>query len=152
MVLQVLSANMTAAFTTTSTSIVNPTGLSIAITPSATSSKILIMATVNMATSGDDGHAFGYLLQDGGIRVQGDAASSRPRVHVVQNNFGANSPPEFTMIALTSPSSTSALTFAVGVESSNGTTVYVNRSVRDNDGSDFDARSASTITVMEIGG
>ena len=152
MVLQVLSATMTAAFTTTSTSIVNPTGLNIAITPSATSSKILIMATVNMATSGDDGHAFGYLLQDGGIRVQGDAASSRPRVHVVQNNFGANSPPEFTMIDLTSPSSTSALTFAVGVESSNGTTVYVNRAVRDNDGSDFDARSASTITVMEIGG
>ena len=152
MVLQVLSANMTAAYTTTSTSIVNPTGLNIAITPSATSSKILVMATVNMAVDGDGGHALGYLLQDSSILVQGDAAGSRPRVHVVQNNFGGNSPPEFTMIALTAPSSTSSLTFKVGVESSNGTTVYVNRAVRDNDGSDFDSRSASTITVMEIGG
>jgi hypothetical protein len=151
-VLQVLNGNSTAAYTTTSQSYVIPTGVSIAITPSSTSSKILVMCTSQFGISGDAGHAYARLQRDGAVILEGDAAGSRPRTYVVQNNFGGNAPPNYHMVALDSPSTTSAVTYSLGVRSSNGTTVYLNRGVRDNDGSQYDARTASTIIVMEIVG
>ncbi len=151
-VLQVVQGTKTDAFTTTSTSFVIPTGLSVSITPYASSSKFLIQCYTNFAISGDAGHAYSQIQRNGtGINI-GDAAGSRPRAGVAQNNYGDNSPPSFAMCFLDSPATTSAVTYSLGVRSSNGTTVYLNRSVRDADTTTYDGRTSSAIIVMEIKG
>ena len=151
-ILQVLNSNKTDAYTTTNTAYQIPSGLSVVITPSSTSSKILVMATTQFAIDADTGHGYATLQRDGTAILQGDAAGSRPRVYVAQNNFGNNAPPNYQLVALDSPSTTSAVTYSLGVRSSNGTTLYLNRSVRDADTSGYDGRSASTIIVMEVAG
>ena len=151
-ILQVLNSNKTDAYTTTNTAYQIPSGLSVVITPSSTSSKILVMATTQFAINADTGHGYATLQRDGTAILQGDAAGSRPRVYVAQNNFGNNAPPNYQLVALDSPSTTSAVTYSLGVRSSNGTTLYLNRSVRDADTSGYDGRSASTIIVMEVAG
>ena len=51
-ILQVVSTTKTDTFTSTSTSMVDITGLSATITPSSTSSKILVMASVASGNTG----------------------------------------------------------------------------------------------------
>jgi hypothetical protein len=151
-ILQVVQGAKTDAFTTTSTSFVIPSGLSAVITPSSSSNRILIMCYTNFAISGDSGHSYAQIQRDGtGINI-GDAASSRPRAGVAQNNYGDASPPSFAMCFLDSPATTSAVTYSLGVRSSNGTTVYLNRSVRDADSGAYDGRTSSAIIVMEVKG
>ena len=57
-----------------------------------------------------------------------------------------------TVTFLDSPATTSATTYSVRLSHNNGstTTVFLNRSFHNND-SYYDARSASSITLMEIG-
>jgi len=151
-ILQVVQGTKTDTFTTTSTSFVIPTGLSAVITPASASNKILIMCYTNFAIAGDTGHAYSQIQRNGtGINV-GDAASTRPRAGVAQNNYGDNSPPSFAMCFLDSPATTSAVTYSLGVRSSNGTTLYLNRSVRDADATTYDGRTSSAIIVMEVKG
>jgi hypothetical protein len=151
-ILQVVQGAKTDAFTTTSTSFVIPSGLSAVITPASASNKILIMCYTNFAIAGDTGHAYSQIQRNGtGINV-GDAASTRPRAGVAQNNYGDNSPPSFAMCFLDSPATTSAVTYSLGVRSSNGTTLYLNRSVRDADATTYDGRTSSAIIVMEVKG
>jgi hypothetical protein len=54
-----------------------------------------------------------------------------------------------SMNFLDSPATTSSTTYKLQIVSTNGTTHYVNRNVRDDNG-DYEPRSISTITVMEI--
>jgi hypothetical protein len=151
-VLQVVQATKTDSFTTTSTSFTTPTGLSLSITPSSASNKILIFANIGFEISGDAGHGYGSIRRDSTDIFIGDAAGSRPRATFAQNNSGGNGSVAFSMAYLDSPSTTSSISYSVNVRSSNGTTVYVNRSVRDNDGSAFDGRTVSSIVAMEIAG
>ena len=55
-VLQTVSANKTDAFSTTSTSFVDVTGLSVSITPASSSNKIYIVATVYMSSEDAPNH------------------------------------------------------------------------------------------------
>lgn len=151
-VLQVVQATKTDSFTTTSTSFTTPTGLSLSITPSSASNKILIFANIGFEISGDAGHGYGSIRRDSTDIFIGDAAGSRPRATFAQNNSGGNGSVAFSMAYLDSPSTTSSISYSANVRSSNGTTVYVNRSVRDNDGSAFDGRTVSSIVAMEIAG
>jgi len=57
-VLQVVSVTKVDAFTTTSASFVDVTGLTVSITPSATSSKILILSTFQAGNSGNNTDIF----------------------------------------------------------------------------------------------
>ena len=149
-VLQVVQATKTDSFTTTSTSFTTPTGLSLSITPSSSSNKILIFANIGFEISGDAGHGYGSIRRDSTDIFIGDAAGSRPRATFAQNNSGGNGTVAFSMAYLDSPSTTSSTSYSINVRSSNGTTVFVNRSVRDNNGTDFDGRTVSSIIAMEI--
>lgn len=151
-VLQVVQATKTDSFTTTSTSFITPTGLSLSITPSSSSNKILIFANIGFEVSGDAGHGYGSIRRDSTDIFIGDAAGSRPRTTFAQNNSGGNGTVAFNMAYLDSPSTTSPISYSINVRSSNGTTVFVNRSVRDNDGTAFDGRTVSSIIAMEIAG
>jgi len=154
-VLQVVQAVKTDTFSYAGTTFADVTGLSVSITPSATSSKILIFSTINGAAN----------LRYSGIRLVrdstdiflGDAAGSRTRVTIpidsnsdepsnsyVSRNMGFN--------YLDSPSTTSATTYKiqVAIAYSASYTTYINTNASDDD-ANFTLRSASNIIAMEIG-
>jgi hypothetical protein len=147
-VLQTLKTD-TQSFTSSS-SFSDIVGLSVSITPSSTSSKILVSFCVSGGTGSDGGHLQMQLLRDSTAIGSADASSNRTRNtgiyfntavvgQVIQNNF----------MMLDSPSTTSSVTYKMqGM--ANSSTVHVNRSSRDNDGSAHDGRCSSHITVMEI--
>ncbi len=129
------------------------TGLTVAITPSASSSKILVF--VNMIVGAHGTHGIRMKLFRDTTQIDlGTAASNRPGLSkgIIQNSGGEgyNSPMDTNF--LDSPSSTSELTYSVQIgHTSSGTkTLYVNRSYDDSDDASY-GRTSSTITVMEIG-
>lgn len=150
-VLQVVSATKTDTASTTSTSYVT-TGLEVSITPSSTSSKVLIIANPVLGGSSVAGLA-SQLWRDSSVILQADAASNRSRassgwLYVYAHYQGTTVP----IVYLDSPSSTSSLTYKVMYKSSNGSyTVFVNRSEVDADNANYGV-GASTITAMEIAG
>jgi hypothetical protein len=155
-VLQVLSTTKTDTFSTTSTSFVDVTGLSVSITPTSSTSKILVFFNVYTSANQNAASAPVRLLRDSTAIDIGDAASSRPRVSGVfytgdvsvsiQASIGVTS-----NTFLDSPATTSATTYKMQMASANGSvTMYVNRTSADRDATTYDPRTASSITVMEI--
>ena len=151
-VLQVVQTTKTDTFSSSSTSFVDITGLTATITPSSTSSRILVIANVAVAD------AIGYfvmlrLARGGSAILQGDAAGSRIRTGgMVYNNPGSNNEQHsWSQQVVDSPASTSTLTYSVQIMQINGATHYVNRLARDDD-ANYEPRSASSIILMEIAG
>jgi hypothetical protein len=155
-ILQVVSTLKTDTFSTSSTSFTGVTGLSATITPSSTSSKIMVIASVvaSPGSTGDNafhlrlsgGNSSAYVGAAAGSRVQA-VTSMFHQVSVFGSYYGA---PTYSLNYLDSPSSTSALTYAVEMRVNAGTS-FVNRSAFDGDSSNW-GRGASTITVMEVAG
>ena len=154
-VLQVVSAVKTDTASTTSATLAS-TGLEASITPSATSSKVLILISANIGTKDD---VAPYFQVNRGSTVLtamlGDAAGSRKQSAArTQYQYSHYNIVPVPIIYLDSPSSTSALTYklmwAQGVPGS-GHVTYLNRTSIDTDSAIY-GRSASTITVMEIAG
>lgn len=141
-VLQVVQAYKNDVFSTSSASLVDVTGLSLSITPSSTSSKILLMVSVDVGSAGD---AIVQLLRNGTAITNGTAGT-------VVNGFGQCAGSYVNQIFslvnnyLDSPASSSAITYKVQiVVNGGGATAYVNRrSVNDSFG------AVSSIIAMEI--
>ena len=146
-VLQVLQGTLTTSVSTTSTSYINL--VTVAITPTATDSKIYVSFTTNAGTYGDINHLYTSLFRDSTEIGSATSTGSRTGAQAVTNTGGQQ---QFTYAGalLDSPSSTSAITYAVKIKVSTGTG-YWNRSSRDNNAAAFDGRSVSQITVMEVG-
>lgn len=147
---QVVSTTKTDTFTTTSSTFVDLTGLSVSITPAATSSKILVFYTV--IGLGVYGECQGYLrlLRNSTAIGSGDAAGSRITVSSFLPESNALTIGQAANLNLDSPASTSALTYKIQIASSaSGKTVYVNRNATDTD-SAFFGRSSSSIVAMEV--
>ena len=128
------------------------TGLTVNITPSASSSKILVFVTIIVGAAGEHGLAF-QLFRDTTQIDLGDASGSRARLSKgrVFNYAGSDADAPLSTNFLDTPSSTSALTYGIKIGHSSGSakTLYINRS--DNDPDDLSyGRATSTITVMEI--
>lgn len=139
-VLQVVNTIKTNQFTTTSGTAVDVTGLSAAITPSSTSSKVLVIAWVVISTSGGGGDGYARLMRDSTSIGNGDDGYFGQSAG--QDYFAGHSKP---ITYLDSPASTSSLTYKIQVWGAN--TSYVNG--RGYDGS---FRTSSGITLMEIAG
>jgi hypothetical protein len=152
-ILQVVSTTKTDTFTTVSTSFTDVTGLSLSITPSSASSKILVMPFVTYSNSGRNTAHFRVLRGSTPLSV-GDASGSR-----VQSTFSATGDfnsqgygqSQATFVFLDTPSSTSALTYKVDCRSGLGSTTTVNRLGSDSNQADF-AQTVSTLTLMEVAG
>ena len=146
---QVVSTTKTDSFTTTSTSFVDVTGLSVSITPTATSSKVLVI--VNMVGSATPGVVamFAVLLRGATQIALGDAAGSRTQTSGFLQAANADSVSMMSLNFLDSPASVSALTYKIQIAANAASTVAVNRSVTDANSAAY-ARTASTITVLEI--
>ncbi len=152
-VLQVVSATKTDTFTTsTADTFVDVTGLSVSITPSATSSKIFIK--VDTQCSGTE-LFFIQLVRGSTAICIGDSDSSNRVECTAGGEFQAsNNDKVASMNAsfLDSPNTTSATTYKLQLRIySSGRTATLNRTANDSD-STFTGRGASTITAFEIAG
>jgi hypothetical protein len=154
-VLQVLSAikTDTQLFSSSST-FSDISGLSLSITPSSTSSKILVFWAVAAGNGSDGSHFYTRLLRGATSLAAGAAASNRTGAAGLVINTGH--PGQVLMNSssyLDSPNTTSATTYKLQGTSnwSGGGSSYVNRSTRDVDLPGYDGRSSSSLTIMEIG-
>lgn len=151
-VLQVVQSVKSDTFFSSSTSFVDLTGMSVSITPSSASSKVLVC--VNMSFTGHTASSVaGWKILRGATDIAiGDAAGSRVRA-TVGNQIGHQGNDQYHSSAmfLDSPSTTSATTYKLQGRCNAGTGFYINRSSSDGDTA-VSYRGVSTITVMEIAG
>ena len=147
-VLQVVETRKTDTASTTSSSYSAISGLSASITPASSSYKILIIYNVAISSGN---HAHTVISRDSGSSFIGSgvASGSRPAANTYHYE-DSNSNRLGTVTVLDSPSSTSALTYQVYWRT-NASTAYINRTQNDTDAG-YGARSASSVTLMEIAG
>jgi hypothetical protein len=151
-VLQVLSTAKTNTFSRTASSgdYGDVTGLTVAITPSSTSNKILVM--VSLACGGTSGQEMRYkIVRDSTDIFIGDAAASQGRASGAGRSNNGSTQEVLTGIYLDSPSSTSALTYKIQIGGEGSVAYRVNWCIDDADNNTV-TRTASSITVMEIEG
>ena len=154
-ILQVVQTIKTDAFSSTG-SWADITGLSVNITPSSTSSKILVMGSLSIATSNFYGYA--RLMRDSNPVYVGNTASLRPRVTVATGYYAGGSYDPYVISQspvtyLDLPSTTSQITYKFQARPwATNYTVYINRTSGDRDNANYDPRLPSSITVMEIAG
>jgi hypothetical protein len=146
---QVLSTALTTTFTTTSTSFTDITGLSVTITPTAATSKILVLVQLSASQDVGVNQAAARLVRGSTAIDIGDAAGSRTQALNQVRGQATDTPIMIPAIFLDSPATTSATTYKMqGIVYTSGT-FYVNRSSADTNSPEV-PRTASTITVMEI--
>lgn len=162
-ILQVISGEKGSTFSGTAVPdnggyYIDVTGYSATITPSSTSSKILVMihAYVGQSTAANGYQQHIRIRQGANYPFLGTSEGGRPVTSARVNNYTGN---EYAMMNISgswidSPSSTSALTYQVQLGGYSGTTiVYLNRQATFQlDANNFDTIPLSTITLMEIAG
>jgi hypothetical protein len=150
-VLQVVQTVKTDTFSTTSTTLVDITGLSVTITPSSASNKILVMVDLHI---GYDVYAGIVHLLRGSTKIYaGDGGLTR--CGLFSNAYAAGGDYAFHLIPVTaqfldSPATTSATTYKLQTANYGSGTQYVNRTNANLNESTRDGLTASSITVMEI--
>ena len=150
-VLQASSVTKTDTFTTTSTSWVDITGLSVSITPTSATSKILIFASLQRSNaSAGQGTFFRFMRNSTAINI-GDAIGSRSQVTNMSQETSQQGRfiTPMNSIFLDSPATTSATTYKLQTNCLDVGTICINRSGINVDSASY-ATSVSSITVMEI--
>ena len=153
-VLQVVSVAKTDTFSTGTNTFVDVTGLTLNITPSATSSKILVLCDVKLGVdagvSGVKSRIEQTISGSDTYPYIGDAAGNRTRssfsTYVNETGFMAQD----ASTVLVSPSTAAQITYTYQIAEQAGGTIYVNRTEGDSDAA-TEGRPASSLTVMEIG-
>ena len=140
-VLQVAQATKTDIASTSSTSFIDVTGLSVSITPTASTSRILVLLTIGGIANNPNAVQINLVRNSTNI-AQPDSGSQRATMNPFPG--GGNLSFNTSINWLDSPATTSATTYKVQwkVDASTG---YLNRHI-----SGADYNSVSTITVMEI--
>jgi hypothetical protein len=155
---QIVSTTSTTAFTTTSGTYVDVTGLSATITPASTSNRVLVLLNVQGNAGLVNGDALSALqLVRGSTAIAVGAAAGNRWVATgsVTQPEGYNRAEQLdytvSMAAhvYDSPATTSATTYKVQARVANTGTVAVNRSVTDTDAGGY-IRTASSITLIEF--
>ncbi len=141
-VLQVIQAVKTDTFSTVGASLTDITGLNASITPSSSSSKILIQASIGTHDTSSASNVLYRLMRDSTPIGVGDTST--------QITFGGTVNPDRGegqgMMYLDSPSSTSPIVYKLQAAAGGSNTLYINF----RNGSSYYA--ISTITLMEIAG
>jgi hypothetical protein len=145
-ILQVVQTSKTDTFSTTSTSFTDVTGLSVAITPSSTSSKVLVMVSSNSSTSSGNNAEMKLVRGSTDIFI-GDDDGSHSRASAQTRVSDTNGCLTLTFSFLDTPNTTSATTYKVQYNVQGGTGT-INKAQAD--GSDI-GRTASSIIAMEVG-
>ena len=152
-ILQVVSTTETAASQVTMAGSGENTLLSRTYTPTVSSSNALIQVSLHLDIDGAYGGMFIRLLRDTTTVSQGDAAGIRRQATIVpdfSNTTFGGALQSFTILD-TGISGTSQVTYKVNIfdQSSGGGTFYFNAG-RDTNNVEYNLRSVSTLTVMEV--
>ncbi len=147
---QVVQTIKTDTFSSLTSTYVDITGLSVNITPTSASNRVLIFATINWAASASDLNAV-RLLRDSTPIAVGDAAGSRTQCFAGMRTASADNIVTDSIVFLDSPATTSAITYKMQGKSGTTNTFFVNRTSNDTDAFAF-PRAVSSIIVMEISG
>jgi hypothetical protein len=145
-VLQVVSTTKTTSYSMSSSTWTDVPGLSVSISPAATSSKVLISIHINLCTSSAGNNTLFRILRDTtAIGVATDATSNNATGMHWDGNVG------YAMTSsgsshLDSPSTTASTTYKIQIKGNTSATSYVNTT---SEGSAN--QTASTFTLMEIG-
>ena len=127
-------------------------GLSVTITPSSSTSKILIACFASIGAS--TGYDCSLRLVRGSTPVLvGDAAGNRtPSTSTFTGNWTTvtYARQNVAINYLDSPATTSATTYKIQARTYSTGTVYINRGHNDNDLAAYEARAASSIIAMEV--
>ena len=150
-VLQVLQPTAVTSNTlsTTSTAFVDIAGLPQSITPSATTSRILILFNC-MIGSTIGWHAHVRIMRDSTAVGVGDSYGSRKQSTSESSAGGTSMCQPVPGMFVDEPSTTSATTYKLQWASEASGTIYLNRALTNTDNLNF-GTFISTLTVMEIG-
>ena len=151
-VLQVVTAFKSDTFAASDSAYQDITGLSVSITPSSATSKVLVMMTVTGSHQPTIADAVLRLVRNSTAIAVADSAGSRTLATVSLMADSTTSTDSTAFTFLDSPATTSATTYKVQ-GTGNGSTpkgFYINRGSLDTDFASV-ARTASSITVLEIG-
>ena len=157
-VVQVLQAYKTDVSSISSTTYASIAGLSVNITPTSTSSKILVSMSVAFSARTQLDSLYAAFGKNGSVLTASiaDAASNRPRATLSIFPGDATGVDNFqghgTQTYLDSPATTSQITYSVMMRTANGNAMNINRTWSDRDTIGYDGRWTSSITVMEIAG
>ena len=146
---QVVQTVNTGTETLSSTTPTTISDFTVAITPAATSSKVLVFTSGMFSTTANDTMSI-QMFRDTTQIFMGDAASNRSRTTMGVHIHNTRSSGTFAACYLDSPSSTSEVAYSCKWFSQGSTPVYMNRTSADNDTVAYDNRTASSITAMEI--
>ena len=152
-VLQVKQAFKKDTGTGGSSSFADVSGLSVSITPSSTSSKILVRFNVAITVYNNTVQV--RLQRDSSTIGIGDSAGNRVRSTAGQmqaDDDTNHQAPKLVGEVLDSPATTGSVTYKLQYKTQGGVTGYFNRSNSDANNSDWTLRNTSSITVMEIAG
>jgi hypothetical protein len=142
-VLQVLSTSKTDTFTTTSTSFVDVTGVSQAITPSSATNKVLVTVTgVGNVNSAVDIFRLNLVRDSTNIGQSTGGAVYNETAFIFTASSSHGTP--FAMSFLDSPATTSATTYKLQLAVTSGTGAIGRTAANANTG------AITTITVMEV--
>ena len=147
-VLQVVQTIKTDTFSTTSGSLTDITGMSVSITPSSASNKILVQYSLGLVQPSSPA-VFGVALLRGSTVIGAGATAGSRRLVSSSGIFEGDRGSGQVFTFLDSPATTSSTTYKLQIYINGGLTIYVNRSATDLDNTTYN-RTASTITVMEI--
>jgi len=151
-VLQVVSVTSEVSFST-SAQTMQATGTSATITPTSSTSKILVIASVSLSINDPSGRAAVGILR-GSVLV--GASTPSGSIRVANSALGATDASTYTTVSipaqyLDSPSTTSSTTYNIALSTGfSSSTAYLNRPVNANTYISM-AISPTTITLMEIG-
>ena len=148
---QVVSTFKSDAFSSTADGFFDITGLSVSITPSATSSKVLVISDLALSASDSASYNIGFKVLRGSTSIGISTAGSSSSLNYsggynINTSAGVAYMFGNSKIFLDSPSSTSSLTYKVqGSKFDSAGTFYLNRK-----GNTANYGGASSITVMEV--
>ena len=157
-VVQVKSTTKTDSYSATSNQTVQRiTGLSVNITPTSTSNKILVYLSVNVAVDGNYGgqgmsleRSVGGSVTEIGIATGSGSRGAYTLKAVGSGANGRNYPVSHSIMHLDTPVSTNQHTYQVmHYDTDNTNNIFINRTLTDSNSSGY-GRYVSNITVMEI--
>jgi len=151
-IIQIKQSIKTDTFTHSSETPALITGLTASITPTSTSSKILICMDVNYVPSAGNFTSMLYIYRDGSVLTGaiGDAAQSNQlRVFKAGRAESSNQPQSTNGIFLHSPATDSATTYQIYVSQEGGSTFHLNKFSSESNVA-YHPRFTSAITVMEV--
>jgi len=150
-IIQVVQATKTDAFTTTSATFTDITGLSASITPRSASNKVLISLTVCIMGEGSATQAYVQLVRGSTPIAIGDAAGNRIRMTFQCIENQTNEVPTHSIMFLDSPATTSSTTYKATTRNQGSGNVFVNRSNLYTDSANSGTGICS-IVLMEVSG